>query len=311
MKTPSNRPATLIPWSRSSNQRGYERETFEDEMQLLPELEIFGWLRFHSSLPGGLKPDRHPGAFEIHYMVRGHLHWWVENKQYEFSTGRVFIIRPGELHSGEGSSLQPCEHYWLRVKFPEKGALGSLPEAETACLRDAYERLTSRTFNASREVNEFFLRLLEEHRHRHAPHVIPMARSMLHALLIAIIRDHDHHCQMANHKPLITWRVRRTLDWIENHLYHDQVRFDGVAKNVGLSPAGLRARFKAETGYTFHEYLLHRRIEEAQLRLVEGKDDIITIAHDLGFSSSQYFATAFRRQTGETPSRYRKRHSKF
>jgi AraC-like DNA-binding protein len=83
---------------------------------------------------------------------------------------------------------------------------------------------------------------------------------------------------------------------------------DSVAENVGLSPAGLRARFKAETGFTLHEYLLHRRIEEAQVRLAEAEEDIITLAHDLGFSSSQYFATAFRRQVGETPSDYRRNH---
>ena len=86
------------------------------------------------------------------------------------------------------------------------------------------------------------------------------------------------------------------------------MRLDSVAVNVGLSPAGLRSRFKAETGYTLHEYLLHRRIEEAVRRLTETKDDITSIAHQLGFSSSQYFATVFRRETGTTPGVYREKH---
>jgi len=308
-RAPGTGPAA-DPWTLSTGRPGYERETFEGQTQLLPELDILGWLRFHTTLSGGLKADRHEGKYEILYMVRGHLRWWVEQEQHEFSTGRVFIIRPGELHGGDEGSLQPCEHYWLRIKFPPRGALPALTVAETAQLRDAYERLAYRTFNASTEVHEFFERLHEEHRRPPSPLSILMARSTLHALLVAIIRDHDQHSQLARQKPLVTWRVRRTLEWLESQLDQPDVRLDSVAENVGLSPAGLRARFKAETGYTLHEYLLHRRFEEARRRLVETTEDITTIAHSLGFSSSQYFATAFRRHMGITPGEYRERHLK-
>ena len=298
------------PWALSTGRRGYERETYEGPTQLLPELEIFGWLRFHTTLPGALKPDRHPGMFEIHYMVRGHLRWWVEQEHHEFSTGCVFVIRPNELHGGDEGSLQPCEHYWLRIGFPAKGLLPSMTAQETAELRTAYEHLSYRTFTASPEVNEFFERLLAEHRRGKSAHSLPMARAMLHALLVTIVRDHERQCQMAKQKPMVTWRVRRTLEWLEQHLYHGEARLDSVAENVGLSPAGLRARFKAETGFTLHEYLLHRRVEEARRRLAETEDDITTLAHELGFSSSQYFATVFRRETGTTPGAYRGKHRK-
>jgi AraC-like DNA-binding protein len=294
----------------STGRRGYERETYEGPTQLLSELEIFGWLRFHTTLPGALKPDRHAGAFEIHYMVRGHLRWWVEQEQHEFSTGRVFVIRPGELHGGEEGSLQPCEHYWLRIGFPAKGALPSLTPAETTDLREAYNHLNYRTFNASPAVKEFCERLLEEHRHGQSAHALPMARAMLHALLITILRDHDRHREATQQKPMVTWRVRRALEWLEQQLYQGDARLDSVAATVGLSPAGLRARFKAETGYTLREYLIHRRIQEARRRLAETPDDITTIAHELGFSSSQYFATVFRRETGTAPGEYREKHQR-
>jgi len=291
-------------------QRGYMRETYEGPTQLLPEVVIFGWLRFHATLPGALKPDRHPDAYEIHYMVRGHLRWSVEEEQHEFSTGRVFIISPNELHGGDEGSIQPCEHYWLRIQFPARKALPSLTVAETKSLRDAYEHLTNRTFAASPEVKDFFERLLEEHRRGRSVQGLLMARSMLHALLITILRDHQRYCQAAKPKPLVTWHVRRTLEWLEGKIFESEVRLDAVASNVGLSPAGLRARFKAETGYTLHEYLVHRRVEEAEHRLVSTAEDITNIAHNLGFSSSQYFATVFRRETGMTPGEYRNSHIK-
>ena len=308
MKRISQPPIESDPWAMSTGQRGYVRETYEGTTQLLPELAIFGWLRFHTTLPGALKPDRHSDTFEIHYMVRGHLRWSVEEEQHEFSTGRVFIIRPNELHGGDEGSIQPCEHYWFRIQFPAKSALPALTTAETHALRDAYEHLTNRTFAASPEVKDFLERLLEEHRHGRSEQAVLMARSMLHALLITIIRDYNRHQQAAKQKPMVTWHVRRTLEWLEGKLFESEVRLDAVASNVGLSPAGLRARFKAETGYTLHEYLIHRRVEEAHRRLSSTDEDITNIAHNLGFSSSQYFATVFRRETGMTPGEYRDSH---
>ena len=238
--SPSVKPlpsaATTDPWSKSTGQRGYERETFEGSTQLLPELEIFGWLRFHTTLPGALKPDRHAGTFEIHFMVRGHLRWWVEQEQHEFSTGRVFVVRPGELHGGDEGSLQPCEHYWLRVGFPSAGVLPTLTPRETADLRLAYENLAYRTFTASPEVREFLERLLAEHRHGRSAHSLPMARAMLHALLITIVRDHDRHCLAVQQRPMVTWRVRRTIEWLEQQIYRTEVKLDKYPPRSRSSP---------------------------------------------------------------------------
>jgi AraC-like DNA-binding protein/mannose-6-phosphate isomerase-like protein (cupin superfamily) len=307
----SQAQAMRSPWEVSFGRPGYERRTFEQgRNHLLPELDILGWLRFHQALTGALGPDRHPGAFEIHYLVRGHLRWWVEKEHFDFSAGQVFVMRPNELHGAEEGSLEPCEHYWLRVKFPERGNLPSLTAGDTRGLKDAYERLTYRTFAGSRGVEELFRRLLEEHMSRPPVFSKTMARATLHALLITILRDHDRHSRIANQKPLITWRVRRTREWLEKRLYESNVSLNELAASLGLSPSGLRMRFQAETGYTPKEYLLHRRIEEARRRLTETNDRIVDIAYELGFPSSQYFATVFLRQTGSTPRAYREKHQK-
>ena len=116
-----------------------------------------------------------------------------------------------------------------------------------------------------------------------------MARATLHTLLIAILRDHDHYSRIAKQKRLITWRVRRTVDWLERQIYESDVRLDTLAASFGLSPSGLRMRFQAETGYTPKQYLLHRRIEEARRRLSVADDHITAIAHELGFPLQPVF----------------------
>ncbi|MFA6287628.1 MAG: AraC family transcriptional regulator [Opitutaceae bacterium] len=285
---------------------GYNREVFENETGLLPELEIFGWLRFRETLINALKPDRHADALEIHYMKRGHLRWWVGDEQMEFSTGQVFIVLPGELHGGDGGAIQPCEHYWLRLRLPAgKGLLPLLSRQQTRQIVDGYRTVKRHCFGVSTEVSEFFERLHEEHRAPERPQSTLMGRAMLHALLITILRDHGMHSLGASRDTAVTWQVRRALAWLDENYREPDLKVAQLAAEFGRSSTALRGRFKIETGYTPHEYVLRRRIEDARRGLEAGDRDITTIAHELGFSSSQYFATVFRRHTGMSPSVFR------
>ena len=295
------------PWALSTGLRGYEREAYEAATQLLPELEIFGWLSFHDTLPGALKPDRHPDVYEIHYLRRGHLRWWVERDNYDFNPGCVFIVRPGEQHGGADDAIQPCEHSWFRFGFPRgRKALPGLTVQDTARLKAGFEALKHRTFLASPDVNNFFDRLLYEHRRREAPNAALMARLMFHSLLVVILRDHDRHSSVASQKPMVTWRVRRAREWLDAHLDASSLALSELSSVAKVTPSALRSRFKIETGETIHEYWLRRRIEEARQRLSNTDDEITLIAHELGFSSSQYFATVYRKQTGVSPGEYRR-----
>jgi len=296
------------PWALSTGQHGFARETFEGPSQLLPEMPIFGWLRFYETLPGALQRDRHHG-YEIFYMRRGQVKWWVGAEEHDFCAGNVFIVKPGEWHGGEHGAIQPCEHYWLRVKFPDApGALPGMSRAATHELRDGFDTLRFRNFAASSDVEAFFKRLLQEHRHRDAPNAALAARSLLNILLLTILRDHDRHAAAARQPAIVSWAVRKTVEWLERNRNEQDVDKAALAAAVKLSPSALNARFKKETGRTLHEYVLRLRIEDARQRLTETTEDITTIAHSLFFSSAQYFASVFRKHIGLSPTEYRDEH---
>ena len=71
----------------------------------------------------------------------------------------------------------------------------------------------------------------------------------------------------------------------------------GVAR---LSESRFKARFKREMGVPPAEYWLRKKVEQASVLLA--KATITQVAHQLGFSSSQYFATVFKRYTLTSPS---------
>jgi len=301
-------PLDADPWEHFGQLNGSSKESFEGPGRLLPELEIFGWVSLFAALPGALRADRHEGMYEIHFMRRGHVRWWVEGETHDLSPGSIFIVKPGENHGGEGSSLQPCEHYWLRVRFSPGIALPGMDLVNSEKLATHFDSISRRNFPASPEVEQLFLRLHEEHRSASGPLVVIFARALLHSLLITIIRDHDRRISSSGRPVQTTWKVRRVMELLSERLFDSGVRVEQIAKEVGASPSNLRSRFRMETGYSIHEFLVLRRIEAAKARLAKADTDITTIAHDLGFSSSQYFATTFRRYIGMTPGQYRRNH---
>jgi len=297
---------SLKRWQESQTQAGMERETWENDNRLLKELPIFGWLRFHKTLLGALQPDRHLGEYEIHYLKRGRLNWWVEATAHEFRPGSVFIIRPGELHGGDEESLQPCEHLWFRIKLGPK-TLPGLSADESAALSRGFEEISNTTFPVSTAIGDYLDKILVEHR-MNEPHGAIIARGLLHACLATIIRDYATFATQTKNAPLVTWRIRRALEMLDEVADLQNLKIADLAEKVGLSESGFRERFKAEMGFSPHEYILDRRITEARQRLSETDLDVTRIALDLGFSSSQYFATVFRRRVGMSPSDYRRRH---
>jgi AraC-like DNA-binding protein len=78
-----------------------------------------------------------------------------------------------------------------------------------------------------------------------------------------------------------------------------------LAKACGMSRATFAEVFRQTSGETPRAFTNRARIARA-CRLLRGTDLSVTaIAERLGFSSTQYFASAFRKHTGRTPSAYR------
>lgn len=79
-----------------------------------------------------------------------------------------------------------------------------------------------------------------------------------------------------------------------------------LAARVHVSPTYLVQLFTRQIGESPGRYRQQRRIDRAQALLAETDLRITHIAAELGFSSPQHFATAFRRATGASPRAYRK-----
>lgn len=100
-------------------------------------------------------------------------------------------------------------------------------------------------------------------------------------------------------------RVRARLEagWDRRH------DLAGLADLAGMTPTALCRAFRRATGRSITEYLLHRRIERALLRLAGGREPVAQVALACGFGDLSHFNRVFRRLTGSTPRAWRQAHT--
>ena len=78
-----------------------------------------------------------------------------------------------------------------------------------------------------------------------------------------------------------------------------------LAGELHTSPFHLVRVFRAETGFTLHDYRLHLRLRRALDHLVDSDRDLTWIAHAVGFCSLSHFSGSFRTKFGVAPSAVR------
>lgn len=95
------------------------------------------------------------------------------------------------------------------------------------------------------------------------------------------------------------------------HALQDQatggVTVDQAARMAGVAKTTLYKRFKEVTGSTPARHTRRLRVEQARQRLRETKETVREVAEACGFGSRVGFIQFFRRETGETPTAYRRR----
>jgi len=82
----------------------------------------------------------------------------------------------------------------------------------------------------------------------------------------------------------------------------DPWRVAELAKIANLSAFHTCHVFRTMTGTSIYEYVLRERLGHALHRVLDGDEDITTIALDVGFSSHSHLTARFRRFFGCTPS---------
>jgi transcriptional regulator GlxA family with amidase domain len=160
------------------------------------------------------------------------------------------------------------------------------------------------------KLNDAFKEVFEEHAmtstHASAQMMREVnARAAFHRLVIELVRG----CRPAGVDDALPFGVARSIE-LMHETPEDPAALGRICQRVGVNPKELNRQFMESLGTTPSQYWLRERIRLARERLLNLDLSVTEIASEFGFSSSQHFATAFRRIIGLTPTEYRGRASR-
>jgi AraC family transcriptional regulator len=136
---------------------------------------------------------------------------------------------------------------------------------------------------------------------RKAGYIAALAMMLAHE----IIRVGEYRGSEIQQGGLAPWQQRVVTAYIDEHL-SETVRLATLARLARLSTFHFCRAFKQTFGVPPHRYHTDRRIEHAKDLLAERRQTVTDIGLTVGYSETSSFSAAFRKNTGLTPSAYRR-----
>jgi len=101
------------------------------------------------------------------------------------------------------------------------------------------------------------------------------------------------------------YKLRQITDWMAENVA-EEFNLDRLAVQAGLSKFYFNRLFKSAVGMSPSHYQITLRMDAAKRLLRETKKSIVAVGLDVGYTNPSHFAQLFRRETGLSPSDYRR-----
>ena len=260
--------------------------------------------------PLGLPSHRHSGH-EITYVFSGRVHWETGcGTVLTLRGGDMAVIQPGVVHHGRFDIIEPAAIFWLVIENTafDRETRSGFGEDE---LRTILAILTAagnivRPTDGSLDDDLWRLHAALESLAAQAPELRPLAAAECRARIVSIIVSATKLVAGAGEPRRWDSCIAGVLEFISGSLRDPSLSVADIARHAGLSESRLHAVFRQTIGITPNDYLQRRRIDTACAMLASTSTPITRVALEVGFSSSQYFATCFRKYTGMSPGKYRR-----
>jgi transcriptional regulator GlxA family with amidase domain len=136
-------------------------------------------------------------------------------------------------------------------------------------------------------------------------HGAEVANAIARRIVVAAHRDGGQAQFVERPLPAENGGLAATRAWIEERL-DEQLTVEDMARHAACSPRSFARRFRAETGTTPLQWVIGRRVVEAQ-RLLEGTElPIEQVATSAGFGTATTLRQHFGRALSTSPSAYRR-----
>lgn len=250
------------------------------------------------------------GFLSFYYVVDGRFDWVIDEKHYVLYPGDLAVILPGQSFGGVKDLLDIGTVSWMHLVLEQFERNGKIDMGKWSRLSDHECRTIGRilfqnncpVLSEVKEIGDLFHSVQNEVTNQEIGYITSV-NQCLDKLFILIARQLTHQNNSRRDFPQTFLNLEQSL---RENLSH-QWTLEEMAALVGLGTTAFSEKVKNYTGFSPLNYLINIRITEA-IKLLKRPDVHVTdIALDVGFYSSQHFATTFKKLTGYTPSGFRKK----
>lgn len=272
----------------------------------LPNVKLF-----HSAVEGGHRPrnNHHHTECEISAIVHGNGVYSVQNRDYDFHEGDVFMFGSDEVHFiTEISSESKFEI--LNIHF-EPQLLWNNGDRDALILlklffdrSDSFSNRLDRQNPVTPKIRNMIFDIENEFRLTQSGYEFKIKLNLF-GILFDILRNYNYINPQSSstlNKDTLS-RLSIAMDYINSHLT-DRLTLDEVARKATMGKAYFSTVFKKFNGISPWDYITIKRVEKAIDMLKTTNMSKLEIASQCGFNSSANFYKAFSRITGKTPGDY-------
>ena len=239
--------------------------------------------------------------WELVYVASGNVGITADNRVYELTAGQVIFHKPMEFHKIWSSG--GTEPHVIIMSFDASGpgmknfenSIFLMPSGATDILFKIFEeievlfhRKSDSTLVLKNELDEYSINMLSLH---------------IEMLLLKILKGTKQTVIEDCHSGADIYR--KIIETMNDNITKD-LSITDFAKICNISESYLKKIFSKYSGSGAAKYFLRLKISRACTMLLNGSS-VAETSDYLSFGNQQYFSTVFKRETGYSPTTYKKR----
>ncbi|MFT4175106.1 MAG: helix-turn-helix domain-containing protein [Luteolibacter sp.] len=257
--------------------------------------------------------DHYHDFIELVMVLEGRGTHLLDGKPWPVSAGDVFVIQGSQIHSFRDRDglvlmniMYDAKRLPLSVSFLQRIPGYSAMFLLEPNFRNSHQfisrlKLKQTDLIAAKEIGEE----ISKESNLKVPGYEASLLCLLTQLITFLSRKYDLSDTYESHSLL---QIGNVISILERR-FDEPWELAQLASIAHLSRTSLLRIFRQVTGKSPISFLLQIRIEAAKRLLRETRQDITTIALNVGFNDSNYFSRQFRLIVGCSPRDYRKRRS--
>ncbi|MBQ8314501.1 MAG: helix-turn-helix transcriptional regulator [Lachnospiraceae bacterium] len=232
--------------------------------------------------------------FQLLYIASGKAHFHFDGKEQIVTAGHMVLYRPKEPQKYEYYGEDQTEVYWVHFTG------GNV----TNLLRSYGLTDDKKVFycGSGMEYQTIFRSMINELQmcKENYPEMLEM---YLKQIFIMLQRFFQTSAKVSNTQA--AEEIDKATLYFNEH-YSEDIYVDEYAKEHNISISWFIRNFKHYTGVTPMQYILNKRIYNAEALLQNPQYNITEIANIVGYDNPLYFSRIFKKAKGLSPSEYRK-----